>query len=362
MQAKGHSVETWTPNPFFYKIPFPKKLKKWLGYMDQYILFPIQVKRKIKKIPDDTLFVFSDHALGPWVPLVSKRPHVIHCHDFLAQRNALGEFIENRIKWTGRKYQAFIRKGFSSGQNFISISQKSRNDLHKLLKIKPVLSEVVYNGLTQKFTPLNVADVRLELSETTGIDLSKGYLLHIGGNQWYKNRKAVIQLYNAWYEFSKDKLPLLLIGEKPDRLLYDIYKDSNFKNKIHFLIGKDNSFVIKAYAGATIFLFPSLAEGFGWPIAEAMASACPVITTDEAPMNEVGGDAAIYIKRYPSDKDKNPGWIAESSGVIEKTIGLREDQRQQIIETGLKNAARFNPEFALNKIEAIYKDIIIHNS
>lgn len=360
MQAKGYSIQIWTAQPYFYKIPVPKKLRKWLGYIDQYILFPIQVKRKIKKLPKDTLFVFSDHALGPWVPLVSKRPHVIHCHDFLAQKSALGEIAENKTGWTGRKYQAFIRKGFSTGKNFISISKKTCNDLHGLLKNKPKLSEVVYNGLTQKFAPLTIEDVRSELSRATGIDLSEGYLLHVGRNQWYKNRKAVIELYNGWRKISKLKLPMLLIGEAPDNHLYDIYKNSGFKHDIHFLTGKTDSFVMKAYAGATLFLFPSLAEGFGWPIAEAMASGCPVITTNEAPMNEVGGKSAIYISKYPFEKNKASAWIETSSKVIEKIIHLTEDERHQIIEAGFRNAIRFDPDLALTTLENIYRDILIH--
>jgi hypothetical protein len=91
MQARGHSTDEWTAKPFFYKLPFPAKFKKWLGYIDQFIVFPLQVRRRLHQLAPDTLFVFSDQALGPWVPLVANRPHVIHVHDFMALPADCGE-------------------------------------------------------------------------------------------------------------------------------------------------------------------------------------------------------------------------------------------------------------------------------
>src|SRR6188508_949356 len=101
MNDRGHEVEIWAPKRFFHKLSVHNKLKKWLGYLDQYVLFPFNIRSKIYSAPQSTLFVFTDQALGPWVPLVSNRHHVIHCHDFLAQRSAFGEIPENKVGWTG---------------------------------------------------------------------------------------------------------------------------------------------------------------------------------------------------------------------------------------------------------------------
>ncbi len=62
MQQQGHTVESWTVRPFFYKLPVPQRFKKWLGYVDQFIIFPLQVKARIKKLPPETLFVFPSCA------------------------------------------------------------------------------------------------------------------------------------------------------------------------------------------------------------------------------------------------------------------------------------------------------------
>ncbi len=121
MRERGHKTEIWMPLQHVSRLSMPQKLKKWAGYIDQYILFPKVVRNKIRSYSGDTLFVFTDHALGPWVPLLKNRFHVIHCHDFLAQCSALGEISENPTAWTGVKYQAFIRRGYAQGKNFISV-------------------------------------------------------------------------------------------------------------------------------------------------------------------------------------------------------------------------------------------------
>jgi glycosyltransferase involved in cell wall biosynthesis len=357
MKNNGHEVEIWSPQPYFFNLRVPTSLKKWMNYIDQYLIFPLTIRKRIKKRPRDTLFVFCDQALGPWVPLVASRPHVIHCHDFLAQRSALGQIPENQISWSGRQYQALIRRGYSTGKNFISVSEKTRSDLHSMLKNKPLISEVVYNGLNQLFSYQPCIESRDQLTKKLGIDLTNGFILHVGGNQWYKNRTGVIEIYNAWRKQSSIKLPLLMIGYSPSLKLSKMHCHSPYKADIHLLSGLSDEFVRKAYAGSSVFLFPSLAEGFGWPIAEAMASACPVITTNEAPMTEVAGKAAFLIPKRPANINEVDNWAREAANVIDHIIQLPATALKEVVEKGLKNAKRFEPEIALQKIENIYKSI-----
>src|SRR5688572_11535918 len=151
MKQRGHTVNIWSPTSTFNKLPGSAFMKKWLGYIDQFIIFPLIVRRRIKSLSPDTLFVFTDHALGPWVPLVSDRLHVIHCHDFLAQQSAAGEIPENVTGWTGRQYQQLIWRGYSKGKNFISVSLNTRSALQRFLPAPAQRSEMVYNGLNQRF-------------------------------------------------------------------------------------------------------------------------------------------------------------------------------------------------------------------
>ncbi|WP_133272252.1 glycosyltransferase [Hymenobacter radiodurans] len=357
MRERGHKVEIWSSPPRLCRLSGPSTLKKWLGYIDQYILFPSQIQRRIKLCSPHTLFVFTDQALGPWVPLVHDRPHIIHCHDFLAQQSAKGQIQENPTSWTGRLYQSFIQWGYSKGKYFISVSEKTQHDLHHFLPELPLYSTVVYNGLNWNYTPLEPRKARHLVGAAMGLNLASGYLLHVGGNLFYKNRIGVIELYNAWRLQGGAALPLLLIGEQPSPQLLQAQIQSPYKKSIYFISSVPDELVQLAYTGALVLLFPSLAEGFGWPIAEAMASGCPVITTGEAPMTEVGGTVAFYLPRRPAT-DNATTWAQDGATLIEQVVTLPPRERAQVVAAGLTNAGRFETNKALNRIEEIYQSIL----
>ncbi|SHH03810.1 glycosyltransferase family 4 protein [Flavobacterium defluvii] len=357
MKERGHEVVVWTPKARFYKIPSIPSFKKWLGYIDQYFVFPLEVKLKLRNSSKDTLFVFADQALGPWVPLVKNRKHVVHCHDFLALKSALGMVPENPASFTGKLYQSYIQRGFSSGKNFISISKKTRHDLHKLHLGEIANSAVCYNGLSRPFFSLPRQSSRDLLETKLNIFLSQGYIMHIGGNQYYKNRQGVLEIYETWRSVYNTKIPLILIGEKPTEELNLLYKKSPYKEDIHFVTNLSDEHVNNAYSGAICLLFPSLDEGFGWPIIEAMASGCPVITTNKAPMNEVGGMAAFYIDKKPTNAEHWQQWKEDGAKTIEKVLKLNRFQHTETIERSFNQSQKFTAEYSLNAIEIIYKEI-----
>jgi len=358
MRERNHSVQVWAPTPRFIRFFIFEKFKKWFGYIDQYIIFPLEVKSRIKRCSKETIFVFADQALGPWVPLVAKFPHVIHCHDFLAQRSALGEVTENNTGWSGKIYQQFIRRGYSKGKNFISVSQKTSNDLLEFLGYQPNISKIVYNGLNQSFVPVHKELAINALCKELAIDLSVGFILHVGGNQWYKNRVGVLEIYQEWRSQSNLKLPLLMIGSSPSNELSLLHAHSAFKSDIYFVTGLNDETVRMAYATASLMLFPSLAEGFGWPIAEAMASGCLVVTTDEAPMTEVSGEAGFKIARRPANSGNYLDWAKNAAKVVEDALRLSPLEKNNQIEKGLINVKRFDSSHALDSIEAIYQQIL----
>ncbi|PVY38672.1 glycosyltransferase [Pontibacter virosus] len=358
MEQRGHDIEVWSPKPMFYRIPVPASMRKWLGYIDQYVVFPVLLRHRLIKCSPETLFVLTDQALGPWVPLVSNRFHVIHCHDFMAQLSAIGEIAENPTSWTGCYYQAYIRRGYSRGMNFICVSNKTHTDLHRLHQNCPRISEVVYNGFNRAFKPYASTEARARLGEEVGIKLSQGYILHVGGNEWYKNRLGVIEIYNAWRQNSQRTVPLLMVGHAPSSILQKAHSASPYKEDIHWISGLGDEMVCIAYSGANVLLFPSLAEGFGWPIAEAMACGCPVITTNEAPMTEVAGEAGFYIPRRPVNNQSIEKWTLEAGKVVEKILLLTPRERESVIQKGVLNIERFDAGLTIDKIETIYENII----
>ncbi|MBB3836413.1 glycosyltransferase involved in cell wall biosynthesis [Runella defluvii] len=357
MQQRGHMVSVWEPKAIFFLLPFSGNIRKWLGYIDQFILFPFIIYIKTKFTTKKTLFVFLDHALGPWVPLLAHRPHVIHCHDFLAQLSALEQLPEHTTSTTGKLYQRYIRWGYSKGKNFICVSKQTQRDLNGLLPSPSKNALVVYNPLNPLFEFLTQENGRQFFESVTSLELSGGYLLHVGGNTWYKNRIGVLHLYIKWRSLSNKNLPLLLVGPPPTADMLALIANNKYQNDIHFLTQIDDISLRYAYAGATLFLFPSLAEGFGWPIIEAMSSGSIVMTTDVSPMNEIGGNAAVFISRYNKQVEDYEQWALKIAPLIESVCNWNPDKREQQVQLSLKNAKQFNVIEVLNKIENEYKKI-----
>lgn len=290
--------------------------------------------------------------------LILNKPHVIHCHDFLAQRSELKEISENKLGISGKIYQRLIRNGYKKGVNFISISRKTHDDLHRFLSSPPEISEIVYNGLNQDFKPEDQIKARKKLKKEWNIDLTTGFILHVGGNQFYKNRVGVIRIYDTWRENSGFSLPLLMVGPEPNKELIATKVTSKYERSIHFLSNIPDELLKRAYNAATVLLFPSLDEGFGWPIAEAMASGCPVITTNKAPMTEVGKESCFYIPRRPENIQLQAYWAKESALILDEVVNLSESERKKIVASGIENAKRFNTGISIENIESVYKRIL----
>jgi glycosyltransferase involved in cell wall biosynthesis len=112
-----------------------------------------------------------------------------------------------------------------------------------------------------------------------------------------------------------------------------------------------------AYSSARTLLFPSLAEGFGWPLIEAQACGCPVITTDEAPMNEIAGPAARYLPRLQSGGDLN-AWASNGALVLRELLSSAADELAKTVDLGMSWAQRFTADSAIDGYLAIYERVV----
>lgn len=356
LKKKGHSVNVWTTHPFFWRIPI-KPLRKWFGYIDQFLIFPIMAKQKIKREPSDTLFVFLDHALGPWIPLACKRAHVVHCHDLLAQYSAKGEPGFPKTKFSGKIYQRFIRKGFNKARNFICVSEKTKSDLLFFLKDAPSYCEVVYNGLNRGFIPATKDLARKSIAQEVNPLLLHGFIFHVGGDQWYKNKKGVIEGYNEWRKITRHPIPLVFAGRPLSEEMREEVYNSPYKQDIIVVENPSDEVLQQLYNAAEILFYPSVEEGFGWPIAEAQASGCVAVILNKPPMNEVGGSAAIYLDDYKS-KGSGYEWAKHAAMKIEAYMDYDVEQKANIVEKGKCNVQRFSTKDAINKIEVVYKIVL----
>jgi glycosyltransferase involved in cell wall biosynthesis len=358
-EARGHHVEVWSPRPRAFNWVPRGRLSKWAGYVDQYMFFPFVVRQRLKRAPRDTLFVFCDQALGPWVPLARNHHHVVHVHDLLALRSALGDVPENPTSLTGRLYQRYIRRGFRQGRHFISVSNKTRDDLHRFGGVNASMSEVVYNGMNFAYAPLSPAE---SLAILQAIQLPApvpvaGLILHVGGGQWYKNLPGVIAMYAKYASRTTQPLPLWCVSPEPGAAIKAAMSSVPPRGRVVFVNSVSSAELQALYALSRALLFPSLAEGFGWPLVEAQACGCPVITTDEPPMTEVAGPAAVYLPRLMSAADLE-AWSIPAAQSLHDLLAEDAAAQSRRKGAGVNWVRRFDAEKAIEQYLAIYQRIL----
>lgn len=353
----GHEATIIRPKPYFYTLFGRTRAAKWASYLDQFVLFPFIVIAWDLRSPKDTLFVFADQALGPWVPYVRRHRKIIHCLDLLALKSALGLVPENPTSFTGRLYQKYIRWGFQHCSNFISISARTAADLEKYGAVRAVISEVVHLGLNYGYRRLASDSVNKSLLKI-GLDVScDGYLLYVGGGQWYKNRRGLLRIYGKYAASTTNPLPLICVSPNPGEELLAAIEKLPKQARVVFVQGINNETLEALYSGARVMLFPSLAEGFGWPIIEAQACGCPVITTDDSPMNEIVGPNEKMIPRLESEMSIDL-WANHGAAVLLDILSMPMDRRLIELRIMQEWAENFRPKSDIPHYIKIYQSTL----
>ena len=234
----------------------------------------------------------------------------------------------------------------------ISVSSKTQSDLHSFLGRTPRESTIVHNGLNYPFKPV-LAQTARDTLEKVGLQVPQdGFLMHIGGNQWYKNRRGVLEIYLAYARMQVQPIPLWMIGQSPTSELIEFCATMQV-GEIKFVTNLNSEEVQATYSLAQALIFPSLAEGFGWPIVEAMACGCLVLTTAEEPMLEVGGSAAFYLNAFV-DSGSSQRWADDSAVVLSRLLAMPQAEKERIRMLGFRHAQRFSTSDVLDKYEATY--------
>lgn len=216
----------------------------------------------------------------------------------------------------------------------ISISNATKSDLLKHMhQLKPDRVHVVPLAQSRDFT------FKPDRSVLNNLGIKGRYLLYVGAADYRKNIRGLVEAFEK-VRAEGPELQLVLVGWDFGHLetiaentkLVQALRDSPYKNdiiKLGFTPVKD---IVALYSSATALVFPSLYEGFGIPILEAMACGCPVIAYDNSSIPEVAGNAAILVK---SGEDLAPA--------ITRVLNDK-DLRTKMREAGLKQAAKFSWE------------------
>ena len=167
-----------------------------------------------------------------------------------------------------------------------------------------------------------------------------------------------MEIYDQWAKSFEAKVPLILIGESPTEEMIAFKEKSIASKSIYFLSNISDLQLQQFYQGASVMVFPSLYEGFGWPIVEAMASGCLLITTDEDPMKEVAGDAGFYIPKKPNNSEKLLNWKMTASKELERVMQFTAEERNEAILKSILRSKEFSAQGFVDSIEIIYQEIL----
>jgi len=316
-------------------------LGKWLAYVDKYVLFPRDLRRAAARFD---LVHILDQGNGMYVPSVKTRPHLITLHDLLATRAALGELPVWKLSRTGIKYQQLILEGFRQSLWAACASEATLHDAMRLLAPTTNL-RLVRNGFYHPCIPRTQAEADVILAGR-GFDASTQFLLHVGGNQPTKNRIACLPIFAALRKQGFDPSIRLVFAGKPLPEAVQALKDELGLNEaVTEWADASRDELDALYSRAEALVFPSHHEGFGLPIIEAQACACPVFTTGRPPMNEVGGDAARYFD--PSDPD----------GAASQILHFW-SERETMRIAGKANIRRYDTAEMVSGYAALYSEIL----
>jgi glycosyltransferase involved in cell wall biosynthesis len=352
MRKRGHQVAELTP-PFWLGGWLPQRTPwHWLGYVDQFLIFPPILWWRLRSLSPQSLIVLTDQALGPWMFVVRQHPHVVHVHDLLALEGSLGLLPEHHPGLSGRIYQRWIRHGFRHALCFLSVSAATRLALQGQLSWIPLLSEVLHNPLPSRFGPLPAEAVEAVLQRALPQLQSRRFLLHIGRN-WYKNRLGVLAIWERLANRFED-LDLVLVGDLDPAMKNWLQERPFLSHRLRVLDRASDEMIVALYNGAAGLLFPSHYEGFGWPILEALACGCSVFTTDRAPMSEVGGSAAVYLPPCPPEPELFTAWADQSAELVAENLEIDEAEAMACRQLRMAWAHTFDQQHWLDQLERHY--------
>ncbi len=227
-------------------------------------------------------------------------------------------------------------------------SLQTKKDVIKYFHVPEEKLTVIYLGVDNIFKEEIDLNFRKRVLEKYG--LTDKYLLCVAS---IEPRKNFLRIINAFSEFIKKeeykRYSLICVGGRgwKNTEIYSQVKKGGLKNKIKFLGFVQESELAVIYKQAEIFLYPSLYEGFGLPVLEAMACQTPVITSNISSLPEIAGNAAIMV---------NPCSEKQIYEVIIYLVG-DENKRKQLINMGLENIKKFSWENTAKQTLSIYQQI-----
>jgi len=274
------------------------------------------------------------------IPYWSPSPMVLTILD-----TVLFQMPERFPAWQRRYFQAMGPRSARQADRILTISEQSKRDIIRQFKVAPEKVTVTYLAAGPEFRPLpreNIAAVR----SLYGLD--ERFILTVGA---IEPRKNLDRLFEAYAKLRSKGLPYQLVHVGPKGWLQEdlIVKidQLSLQESVRFLGLLPLADLVAVYNAASLFVYPSLYEGFGLPVLEAMACGCPVVTANTSSLPEVAGDAAVLVDPYQVDA------IAQGIGEVLENTNLAAELR----ERGWQQAQRFSWQRTALETLKVYHEV-----
>ncbi|GAB6011245.1 glycosyltransferase family 4 protein [Viscerimonas tarda] len=301
---------------------FPNKWFRGQGYIMNILNKPYSTYRLLKKDYD----VFHQtHFETYCLKAIGNKPMVMTFHDM----NFSTYFRNDAMV-------AIQKKSIKRADKIIAISENTKKDLVEMWNIDPDKISVIYHGI----------DKREYENLPLGRIVDKPYILNVGMRPEYKNFKRLVQSFSL---LNKSYPDLMLICTSLPFSVEELglFREYNISNNVRHFSATETQ-LGQLYRDAEIFVFPSVYEGFGMPLLEAMVNSCPVVLSSASCFPEIAGEAGRYFNPY----DVEDMYIAMKT-VLEST-GLR----AELVKKGLERVNLFSWEKTAEQHLEVYNSLI----
>ncbi len=285
------------------------------------------------------------HGAVNVTPLLSLCPTVVTIHDLSFMRTP------QAFPATQRRYlHGMVRRSARHARQVIAVSQATKDDVVALFGVPPQRITVVYNGVDDVFAPASPEQVEAFRRER---GLPERFVLHLGTLEPRKNLARLVEAFaQAGQQLTDcDDLKLVLAGGKGwdyDDIFVTVER-LGLQEQVLFPGYVADADLPWFYRAATVFAYPSLLEGFGLPVLEAMACGTPVITSAVSSLPEVAGDAALLVD--PASVDA----LTDALVQMLSDAALAGEMRRR----GLLQAGRFSWQRTAAETAAVYRAVLV---
>lgn len=235
-----------------------------------------------------------------------------------------------------------VKHACLNADRIIAISERTKLDIIEYYGVPEEKIDVVYQGCDPVF--LNNVDEKTVSSVREKYGLPEKYVLSVGTIEERKNHISLI------YAAEKLEIPVVIAGKYTDyqRVLEKIIEKKELRDKVRIINNVPNSDLPAIYRGASVFVYPSVYEGFGIPILEALNSEVPVIAAKGSCLEETGGADSLYFT--PSDH--------EELAVLISKVPEEPQLAERMIKNGKEYAKNFNEKNIADNLMKVYRKLI----